>query len=330
MMRKVICLILGITALLSAGELEKMLDKLASDVARDFSRRDTIVFWGVKPLGEDAATGLGRYLGMGFSNRLISKMPGRVRDPLEGEKTVLKEMNYHVQNPDPSEVLKRFQAAYSLTGRYVLHKASKELEIFIQVSDSLSQQGRASANRRIVLGDGEFAELARLDRQRPPAELSREAEKFLVEPGPQTGLIDSAMVVTIKGREPTNRELKTGKWFKLEVDLKQRSYIYVIGFDTETQGFYFIYPGIDESANLYSGRVIIPRAEDVAFQAVPPAGFNWTKVIATRKPVEWKGLLSMREGVSWLTSGKIERFIRNLNEQSGGWQSVLTEVFIVE
>jgi len=38
----------------------------------------------------------------------------------------------------------------------------------------------------------------------------------------------------------------------------------------------------------------------------------------------------MREGVSWLTSGKIERFIRNLNEQSGGWQSVLTEVFIVE
>ncbi|MBD3285231.1 hypothetical protein GF338_02730 [candidate division WOR-3 bacterium] len=328
MLKRVILVLSILTVFASARNVDKLLNKLARDVARRVEGNKKIVCWEIVPMDDDIPTSMGRYLALGLTSRLGDRLPGQVIDPFEGERSIGRELEYRLQYPTPSEIFKQFQGDYSMSGRYTILPETRQLKVYIEIFDKLTATIAGTASETVKLEPGEFKEFDDLDKRRPPSDLSAEASKFLTSSGTTASLINSARLMDGDGKEPITDKLKIGDFFKVEVDLKEQAYLYIVGLDIPSKGFYLVYPGSLEQINLLSGRICIPGAEGTAFRTVDYGGFNWFKVIATRKKVEWESFTSTTGGVQWLKPDELMQFIGNLNAQSGGWQAVLTEVWI--
>lgn len=335
MFRRVILLGLALSVLASADEVDKMINKLAKEVVKPVGRDEKVVCWEIFPFETSVPSMLGRYL----RKRITTSLPSRIKliKPLEGEESIANELVYLIKYPTPAEILSQFQGDYSLSGYYILHEETKKIEVVLDLFNALSPICCASARDIASLPTERFKEFKQWDKERPPDSLAPEFILFLEESGTTTTLLDTARLVDVKTGTTIGKRLGFNEYFKIEVEAKKKAYIHILGFDWPTQRFYLLFPGpgeLTESDLLPSAGVFaLPRT--LAFKTVPPAGYNWFKVIATNKHIARATLMPMGEVILkdeplWIDQKKLKEFINILNTQSGGWQAVLTEVWIVE
>lgn len=333
----IVLLIIVLALVIGAKErdIDKLLDHLATEIARTVEEDKKVICWDIRNLNTDTPSWLGRYLVMELSNCLARKMPNNIINPFEAERKIADELTYHITYPTPESVYASFHNDYSLSGYYIIDEDERIIKIELTVSEALKPHIKYSFYDEIIVDEVGFAELLEWHRRSPRVKLSDDASKFLTENGTSNALMKKVGLVDREGR-PVIDTFSVGGWCWIEVVLYEPAHIYVIGFDRQAQRFYLLYPGGKEMNNFFSGKVYIPstRTEErtIGIKMVPPAGFNWFKVITTRQKVEWESIqLSPDEhGVMWLNDEELLTFINNLNDQSGGWQAVLTEVWIEE
>jgi hypothetical protein len=332
MVRRIILGISILAALAGADEVDRMINRLANRIAKGIDDPKIVVVWEIVPRQDDIVTNLGRHLKDKLFNELVGQMGGRAKDPLTGEKNIAQELNYRIKYPSPADLLARFHGDYSLTGRYVIHEETQELEIFLTVYDSLSPTARFSADDRVTLSEERFREFKKWDLERSPDLSSVELSDFLTDEGTGDDFIESASLVDTKLGTPIGRRMRTNEYFRINTKLKKDGYVYILGFDRPSQRFYLLFPGPSETQNnCLAGEFCFPA--QMSFKTVPPAGENWFKVIVATRSVNWTDLvpeIMVEDEPLWIEQVKLKKFINNLNTKSGGWQAVLTEVWIEE
>ncbi|RKZ21878.1 hypothetical protein DRQ16_03020 [bacterium] len=113
---------------------------------------------------------------------------------------------------------------------------------------------------------------------------------FMMELEGNGEIIEGLSLVDENDRELPSY-LKIGERFKLRLTLKESTYVYVIVYDRpykkeEKGGFRMIFPNVYSSDNLFSPGTHLFPPGDVYFEAEPPEGWNYMKVIATFVPLE--------------------------------------------
>jgi len=117
--------------------------------------------------------------------------------------------------------------------------------------------------------------------------------------------------------------IDVGEGIRFELDLKDSSYIYVIGYDKETKEARFLFPNAFEEGNLTAGKKIYPEVSE--FKAEPPCGSNTIFLIASlvrlnippfgrfgysslNNPMLWKLIKELKENKFDLS--KVDFYIR--------------------
>lgn len=335
MLRRLVLCIFTLSVLAGADEVDRMINNLAKEIVKPVGKDEKVVCWEIFPFETTVPSRLGRYL----RKRITTSLPSRIKliKPLEGEESIANELVYLIKYPTPAEILSKFRGDYSLSGDYILHEETKEIEVVLELFNALSPICCASARDVASLSPEELEEFTRWDKERPPDSLAPELILFLEEGGPDTALLDKARLIDAKTSTPIGKRLGFEEYFKIEVGTKKKAYIHILGFDWPTQRFYLLFPGpgeLTESDLLPSAGVFaLPRT--LAFKTVSPAGYNWFKVIATNNRIAWSTLMPKDEIIVegeplWIDQKKLKEFIDILNTQLGGWQAVLTEVWIEE
>jgi len=126
--------------------------------------------------------------------------------------------------------------------------------------------------------------------------------------------------------------VKVGDHLKIKIEVKQPSYIYVIGYDKTNSLVYMLYPNRYETNNFVGlSGFICPSGEDMWITAIRPLGYNFVKIIATSNRVmEFNFSKSdFNTGVIEFSDDQLQEFLVNL-ESSPRWDSKLLEFWIEE
>lgn len=281
---------------------------------------------------------LGVYLATRMSNYLFEKTKKRkqieVRDRQWGKRLTLEELQYSRAIP-LDEYNKKMQANIAVCGRYALR--SNELEIIeLKAMTTPGATNISQAKNRIIrLKPEDYEWLNKYGQERLPTPISQEELYFLCEPGGHKGLIKKIEVVD-RNKEPINKDsIPIGEFIKLKIDLDTLPvYLYIFGWhrgkdetgkeDTIT----LLYPNNFEPQNPVTRKsMIIPTADDYAFEAVAPSGYNWIRVIASVNPIA--------EIVPMSQFGPKDPILQNFNKalkalDKNTWQGIYVELWMTE
>jgi hypothetical protein len=116
--------------------------------------------------------------------------------------------------------------------------------------------------------------------------LGNDPSEELLEDEGNTGIIENASFIGIDGSD-AGRWIDVGTLFRVNVTLKEASYLYILNFDRETGRINLLFPNRFEKKN-YLKEGIYPSSEGVYFEAKEPAGLNTFIIIASENRYEFK------------------------------------------
>jgi len=238
----------------------------------------SVVVLNFTPVASQHESRLGAYLAERFGAALKARGGARLRliERQAGSKAFYEEMKYMVNRPDPLKVLEHFQAQWAIVASYALDGESQSLEIV-----SLRAVPRAGADVAVACGCrvvGEYARWQKDEKALLPTEMSSKLLDFLPQNGSWDAIGDVGMFEHGVDREiPANGEIRVGDIVKLQVDVKQPCFLYILGWDGDNGIMTVLSPREGQSAKVGAGTFTLGP-----FRADPPAGYNWAKVIAAR------------------------------------------------
>jgi len=135
-----------------------------------------------------------------------------------------------------------------------------------------------------------------------------------------TDIIKDSKLVYSQSKMPAPVLLKIGDKILLKTELNKEAYVYILSWDKETEEFRLLFPNkFSKRNNFFSdGEMFFPATAEgekaVCFEAEPPEGWNYIKVIASSEeleipPFEKEPYLSLKKTFLF-------EFIFKLNETS--------------
>ena len=137
-----------------------------------------------------------------------------------------------------------------------------------------------------------------------------------------------AEVVDIEGEPITNRCAKIGSYYRLKVNLSEELFLYIFSYDEDRNFVYLIYPiNKKESKIIKKGTFFFPTGDN-AIEAVAPAGRNFLKIFAIKRPIPF----TVAQSVDWrLTTQELANFVAELKKLSTDeWSSFRIFLHVVE
>ncbi len=319
---------------LSFADYVKGLDQIAGRIAKDIPEGRTVVVFNIQRNdGRETynSVDLAIKLGMKLSER--GKKRFTVIDRSVGERLGYEERRYTVRDFSSTELkqlLEGFKADVGIVGEYTLQGANLILENIRAVAVPTPERAPeilSSCDRRLTrLSPQDSAHL--FSKEFPLPQPPDSITDYLLSATTDNNFVSAQIVNYPDGRAIGNNCVRIGEYYRLRIELSEDLYLYCFSYDEERNIVYLLYPlSSSDEEIVKKGTFSIPSGEKV-IEAIPPAGRNFVKVFATRKPIS----VSIPQSEDRrMTPAEIKGFvkeIKNLSPQD--WSSFRIFVIIGE
>ncbi len=274
------------------GDYTRKLDNIAKRIASGISEGRTVVVFNILKDGNRETRNsidLGIKLGLKLSERGKGKF--KVIDRTAGERLYYEETRYTPSNLSSSELkqlLERFKADVGVVGEYRLIGRNLYLENIRAVevpSPEKSPNILSSFPQEIIeLSPQDSAYLFCRDVQVSQPDSSTD---YLLSATSNSNFVSSQIISYPDNKLISNNCVEIGEYYRLQVKLTEDAFLYIFSYDEDNTVLYLLHP-IEKEENriIKSGEepFMIP-AGDFAIEARPPAGKNFVKIFACRKPI---------------------------------------------
>ena len=300
------------------------LDKIAGRLAKNIPEDRTVVVFNILKDGV-SETKNSIDLAIKLSLRLAEKgrKKFRVIDRAAGEKLVYEEAKYTAK-PSNSEELKslleNFKADIGILGRYSLFGRRLILENFRAVGVPSPDQAPkifGSFERKVIkLSSEDSLSLSVNDVLLP--QLPDSITEWFLSASTDNDFV-SAQIVDLEEKAIGNQYVKIGEYYRLRINLKENLFLYIFSYDEDNNIAYLIHP-VDREEDRYikEGTFLIPQGNN-AIEAKAPAGRNFVKIFAVKKPITF----AIPQSANWqMNSGEVADFVKELKRLStDDWSS---------
>lgn len=281
---------------------------------------------------------LGVYLATKMSNYLFKEAKNKkqieVRDRQWGKRLTLEELQYSGPIPEKDYNIK-MQADIAVSGRYALRPNELEiieLKAITTLGSTITSQAKG---QKVKLNPDDYELFSKYEEDKLPTCISPEELFFLCEPGGHKGLIGKIEVLD-RNKKPLNKDsISIGEYIKLKIHFDTLPvYLYIFGWhrgkdDTGKEDIItLLYPNKFDPPNpVTRENLVIPTIDDYAFEATPPQGYNWVRIIASIKPIS--AVISMPE------FGPKDPILQNFNKElraldNNTWQGTYVDLWITK
>lgn len=308
------------------------LEKIAGKLATDIPQGKTVVVFNILKDGISETEN-----SVDFAIKLSSKLAEKgkkkfnVIDRTAGEKLVYEEAKYTAKSFNSDELmqlLENFKADIGIWGHYSLFGKRLTFENFRAVevpSPESSPKIISSYNRKVIKLNSEDSLCLNSSDVLLPQPPDSITDYFL---STSTGNnFVSAQIVDLEENLLPDNCTKIGDYYRLKINLRDNAFLYIFSYDEDNNAAYLFYPlSKTEDKKTTAGSFLVPRG-NLAIEAKAPAGRNFVKIFATKKPIPF----TIPQSTDWrLTTTEAANFVEELKKlSSNDWASFRIFIHVV-
>ena len=295
----------------------KELDRIAGEIAKGIPEGRVVVVLNLLNQGDFRETKNSVDLAIKLSMKISEKSKNKFRviDRKAGERLFYEEKKYtprEFTSEELKKIIENFGANVGVIGEYRLIGRNLYLEniraVEIPSTEKTPNILKAVAKKTINLNREDSILLYSMESPLPgiPDSLTRN----LLEVEGENRFV-FADLIDKDGKVITSNSIKIGNYYKLRIHLEEDAYLYVFSYDEERNIPYLIYPlTYEENRYINKGYFEIPQG-NYSILAKEPAGRNYIKIFATKRPISIR-IPSSKDFV--LSSSEISSFVRELRK----------------